>query len=643
MGIFFIRCFKINMPKHKRFTKDEIDVLSKSPYVKHVKENRLTFTYEFRCILYDEWIKNPSIPQIRKALELYGFDYKIIGYSVINDTNKNFKRNGHPTRGKNKTFGIPNSMVERYDDEFLIDSGIFKRFGKRIRFTSEFIDKVYKEYPEVSIESHLKSYGLAPEKVGYQRIYKLKKFLEGENTQSEKIDSDIVAKYIHHPYVQRCTSKHFVLNNSFYNQASGFKDLPIDEVLSIFEINGSDLPVGVRNRIKHKLNNWNIAPLDNIDAFDLDFKIRVQYNKIQALEKLSLMYFNRLRDNLPQYTFEQKKALCIWIKELPHDRYDYSIQSILKKIGLSRSSYYSILSNDNYGMKDKQDEIDFQHIKKVIDYKGFKKGSRTIYMMLPGMCGVHFGRAKILRLMKKYGCVCTVRKERPELKTNKENLKKNRKPNLLRRRFRLARPNEILLTDVSYLKYSTNKTEYFSCIKDAVTGKIVNHVTSSANDLNLATDTIDCLDPTENTLFHSDQGILYFNDEFQNKLKKLGYEQSMSRRGNCWDNSSQESYFGHMKDECDFSKCSTPEDVKKKVDEYIYYYNYERPQWTRNKMTPVDYENYLNSMSDGEYSEYMEIEQEKYDKMMEKAGIKALKRAVELGAFTQEKLELWLK
>ena len=553
------------MPKHKRFTKDEIDVLSKSPYVKHVKENRLTFTYEFRCILYDEWIKNPSIPQIRKALELYGFDYKIIGYSVINDTNKNFKRNGHPTRGKNKTFGIPNSMVERYDDEFLIDSGIFKRFGKRIRFTSEFIDKVYKEYPEVSIESHLKSYGLAPEKVGYQRIYKLKKFLEGENTQSEKIDSDIVAKYIHHPYVQRCTSKHFVLNNSFYNQASGFKDLPIDEVLSIFEINGSDLPVGVRNRIKHKLNNWNIAPLDNIDAFDLDFKIRVQYNKIQALEKLSLMYFNRLRDNLPQYTFEQKKALCIWIKELPHDRYDYSIQSILKKIGLSRSSYYSILSNDNYGMKDKQDEIDFQHIKKVIDYKGFKKGSRTIYMMLPGMCGVHFGRAKILRLMKKYGCVCTVRKERPELKTNKENLKKNRKPNLLRRRFRLARPNEILLTDVSYLKYSTNKTEYFSCIKDAVTGRIVNHVTSSANDLNLATDTIDCLDPTENTLFHSDQGILYFNDEFQNKLKKLGYEQSMSRRGNCWDNSSQESYFGHMKDECDFSKCSTPEDVKKRL------------------------------------------------------------------------------
>ena len=631
------------MSNNKRFSKEEIDALSKSPYVKNIREDRLTFTYEFRCIVYDRWIVNPSLSELRKILESFGFSRSLLGSAFSKKMHYRFISNGRPSRGKNKIFKVNAQNIDKYDDSFLIDSGVFIKSGRGVQFTSEFIDQVYKEYPAVSIESKLESYGLTPEKVGYQRIYMLKKVLEGVNPRDEKFDSDIINKYIHHPYVQRCTSKQFYLKSCFYNEASRFKELPVDEVLGIFEINGSDLPVGVRNRIKYKLYNWNIESLDTIDEVDLDFKIRVQYNKMRALEKLSLMYFNKLRKNLPHYTFEQKKALCMWIKELPHDRYDYSIQSILKKIGLSRSSYYSILSNDNYGMKDKQDEIDFQHIKKVMDYKGFKKGSRTIYMMLPGMCGVHFGRAKILRLMKKYGCVCTVRKERPELKTSKENLKNNRKPNLLKRRFRLARPNEILLTDVSYLKYSTNKTEYFSCIKDAVTGKIVNHVTSSSNDLNLATNTIACLDSTENTLFHSDQGILYFSDVFQNKLKELGYEQSMSRRGNCWDNSSQESYFGHMKDECDFSKCSTPEDVKKMVDEYVYYYNYERPQWTRNKMTPVDYEKYLDSMSDDEYSEYIGIEQEKYDKMMEKAGIKALKRAVELGAFTQEKLELWLK
>ena len=626
-----------------RFSKEAIEVLSKSPYVKNIRENRLIFTYEFRCIVYDKWIENPSLSQLRKILESFGFSHSLLGNTFSMRMQYRFIKNGRPSRGKNKIFKVNVRNIDKYDDSFLICSGVFIRFGRYVRFASEFIDQVYKEYPEVSIETQLESYGLDPKRVGYHRIYNLKKLFDGKKNVKENISLDTINKYIDHPYVQRCTAKQFTLNKSFYNEASRLKELLIDDVLGIFEINGSDFPDGVRNRIKHKLNSWNVESLSVSDEVDLDFKLRVQYNKMRALEKLSLMYFNKLRNNLPHYTFEQKKILCTWIKELPHDRYDYSIQSILKKIGLSRSSYYSILSNDNYGMKDKQDEIDFQHIKKVMDYKGFKKGSRTIYMMLPGMCGVHFGRAKILRLMKKYGCVCTVRKERPELKTNKENLKNNRKPNLLKRRFRLARPNEILLTDVSYLKYSTNKTEYFSCIKDAVTGRIVNHVTSSANDLNLAKATIDCLDPTENTIFHSDQGVLYFNDLFQNKLKELGYEQSMSRRGNCWDNSSQESYFGHMKDECDFSNCSTPEDVKEKVDEYVHYYNYERPQWSRNKMTPVDYGKYLDSMSDDEYSEYMEIEQEKYDKMMEKAGIKALKRAAELGAFTQEKLELWLK
>ena len=52
-----------------------------------------------------------------------------------------------------------------------------------------------------------------------------------------------------------------------------------------------------------------------------------------------------------------------------------------------------------------------------------------------------------------------------------------------------------------------------------------------------------------------------------------------------------------MKDECDLSGCSTPEEVKEMIDNYVYYYNNERPQWTRNKMTPAEYEDYLNSLS----------------------------------------------
>ena len=554
--------------------------------------------------------------------------------NFISKIDATFKRYGYPTNGKNKVSG-------KYDDEYLIDSGVFVKSKKGINFSSDFIDKASKEYPSVSIESLLKSYGLDPEKISYDRIYRLKRKLENGEKPKEKISVAAVEKYTGHPYIKRCTAAHFTLKKQFYDEASIFISYSIDEILDVFEIDGSDLPIRVRNKIKKQLISWNGDSDDIVVECDQEFRCRIQHNRMRALEKLTMMHFEMIRKSLPSLTPEQKKALCIWIRNLPHDRYDYSIRSILKRVGISKSSYYSILSKDDYGMKERQDEIDFQHIRKVMDYKGFRKGTRTIYMMLPDICGVHFGRNKILRLMRKYNCICAIRGERTELKTNRENLKNNRKPNLLKRRFRLARPGEILLTDVSYLKYGLNRTEYLSCVKDAVSGRVVSHITSSGNNLNLAMDTIDALDPSEDAIFHSDQGSLYFNDLFQDRLKKLGYRQSMSRRGNCWDNASQESFFGHMKDECNLSGCSTSEEVKEMIDNYVYYYNNERPQWTRNKMTPAEYEDYLNSLSDNEYSDYLQNEQEKYDKMMKKAREKALKRAVELGALTEEDMELY--
>lgn len=625
----------------KRFTNEEIELLSKSPYVKNIRQNRLTLTHEFRCILYDEWIKQPSASQIRNTLKSYGFDCSMLGADLIWSIMSNFKCNGRPSGGKNKVFGQRPYAVELYDNSFLIDSGVFIKAGSLVRFSSSFIDKAGKEYPSVSIESLLESYGLDPEKVGYQRIYKLKKKLKNGEKPKEKISAKAIEKYTTHPYVKRCNADYFTLNKQFYNEALIFTSYPIDEILGIFDIDGSDLPVRVQNKIKEQLSSWKGDSDNMMVECDQEFRCRIQHNRMRALEKLSMMYFDSIRKILPSLTPEQKKALCIWIRDLPHDRYDYSIRSILKRVGISKSSYYSILSDDNYGMKERQDEIDFEYIKKVIDYKEFRKGTRTIYMMLPDICGVHFGRNKILRLMRKYNCICAIRRERTELKANRELLKNNRKPNLLKRRFRLARPGEILLTDVSYLKYGLNRTEYLSCVKDAVSGRVVSHITSSGNDLNLVMDTIDTLDHTEDAIFHSDQGSLYFNNLFQNRIKELGYRQSMSRRGNCWDNASQESFFGHMKDECDLSGCSTPEEVKEMIDNYVYYYNNERPQWTRNKMTPAEYEDYLNSLSDNEYSDYLQNEQEKYDKMMKKAREKALKRAVELGALTEEDMELY--
>ena len=205
------------MSKNKRFSKEEIDALSKSPYVKNIRENRLTFTYEFRCIVYDRWIVNPDLSELRKILESFGFSRSLLGSTFSKKMHYRFISNGRPSRGKNKIFKVNAQNIEKYDDSFLIDSDVFIKSRRGVRFTSEFIGQVYKEYPEVSIESQLESYGLDPRRVGYQRIYKLKNLLEDIDPHNEKFDSDIINKYILHPYVQRCTSKHFVLNNSFYN------------------------------------------------------------------------------------------------------------------------------------------------------------------------------------------------------------------------------------------------------------------------------------------------------------------------------------------------------------------------------------------------------------------------------------------
>jgi len=71
----------------------------------------------------------------------------------------------------------------------------------------------------------------------------------------------------------------------------------------------------------------------------------------------------------------------------------------------------------------------------------------------------------------------------------------------------------------------------------------------------------------------------------------------MSRRGNCWDNAPQESFFGHLKDEANIKSCETFEQLKDEIDQYMAYYNNYRYQWKLKKMTPVEYRNHLLSLA----------------------------------------------
>ncbi|WP_455675980.1 integrase core domain-containing protein, partial [Pradoshia sp.] len=74
---------------------------------------------------------------------------------------------------------------------------------------------------------------------------------------------------------------------------------------------------------------------------------------------------------------------------------------------------------------------------------------------------------------------------------------------------------------------------------------------------------------------------------------ELGLTQSMSRKGNCWDNAPMESFFGHFKDLAEYKSLGNLKDVKKEVDRVIQEYNHHRYQWSLNKMTSAEYRSHL--------------------------------------------------
>lgn len=99
-------------------------------------------------------------------------------------------------------------------------------------------------------------------------------------------------------------------------------------------------------------------------------------------------------------------------------------------------------------------------------------------------------------------------------------------------------------------------------------------------------------------IMHSDQGCHYTSISFRQLLRDKKLRQSMSRRGNCWDNAPQESFFGHMKDEINIDYCGSFESLKAEIDDYMDYYNNGRYQWDLAKLSPNQYAEYLRS---GEY------------------------------------------
>ena len=279
-----------------------------------------------------------------------------------------------------------------------------------------------------------------------------------------------------------------------------------------------------------------------------------------------------------------------------------NVSMLCEIAGVSRSGYYRwIKGAAKRAEREMRDRQDFELILSAYNQHGYRKGACGIYMcMLHWQDPVVMNIKKIRRLMDKFGLVCPIRKANPYRRLAKAIKTSNVADNLLERKFTDYGPRRVLLTDISYIRYN-GKFAYLSTILDAYTRQILSYVLSDSLEVDFVLETIEKLikkhgiELTAETLIHSDQGCHYTSTSFIQILNDKHLRQSMSRRGNCWDNAPQESFFGHMKDEIDFSDCQKYLDAKAKIDNWMDYYNKERYQWQLCKLSPDEYYEYITT------------------------------------------------
>ena len=279
-----------------------------------------------------------------------------------------------------------------------------------------------------------------------------------------------------------------------------------------------------------------------------------------------------------------------------------SIARLCGIAGVSRSGYYAWVNAAPVRAKrEDADKQDFDLILTAYRHRGYAKGARGIHMRLLHV-NVLMNLKKIRRLMQKYGLKCPHRGPNPYRRMAKAIRTNTTFPNVVNRVFVKGGVRKVLLTDITYIFYDGGVC-YLSTILDAFTHEVLAYKLSRNLEVSFVLQTVDALTKKysssldDTTIIHSDQGCHYTSKAFIQKLKDNSFVQSMSRKGNCWDNAPQESFFGHMKDEIKYEIAMMKhfEEVKAKIDDWMDYYNNDRYQWDLAKLSPREYYTYVTT------------------------------------------------
>lgn len=295
-------------------------------------------------------------------------------------------------------------------------------------------------------------------------------------------------------------------------------------------------------------------------------------------------------------------AFCTIRDTLAQESNVLTVTELCHIAGVSRSGYYAWLrAEPARRTREAQDQADFQLILAAYRFRGYDKGVRGIHMRLLHT-GVRMNCKKIRRLMKKYSIFCPIRRANPYRRLQRAIRSDSTADDLVKREFEKHGPRNILLTDITYIPLNGTHC-YLSTILDTCTKQVLAYTLSQSLEVDFVLETVRRLveehgvSLSAQTILHSDQGCHYTCVKFIQLLKNSGLRRSMSRKGNCWDNAPQESFFGHMKDELagQIKGWTSFEDVRRSIDDWMDYYNNDRYQWDLAKLSPNEYYRYLTT------------------------------------------------
>jgi putative transposase len=270
------------------------------------------------------------------------------------------------------------------------------------------------------------------------------------------------------------------------------------------------------------------------------------------------------------------------------------IKGLCVYLGISRSGYYAYLKRK---VNDPDDDLKLK-IKAIYEQRDKTVGYRRIQDELYRQYSLVVNHKKVLRLMQELGIKAIIRRKYVHRTSYEAAVSDGRiAENKLQRDFKADKPNQKWVTDVTQYRVLDEKI-YLSAIKDLWNNEIIGYHISRHNDNPLVLETFrkafEKHKDVTGLIVHSDQGSQYTSHAYHDMLPQVGAQISMSRRGNCYDNASMESFFSHLKVEALYPyNIRSIDEAQRRIEEFIRFYNEDRAQRKLNKLTPVEYRNQL--------------------------------------------------